>query len=613
MLRLPWIGLAALTCTSSVAHAGSPMWQDEPNVFGTQPCSGASEGCYTNYIRVADLDGDGDLDVVFPNDGGVAQPLVVYENDGNAGFTDVSDTAVGDHTGRIRQVAIGDIDGDGDVDIYAPEATAAPAALFVNDGTGVFTDEGDTRLPDVTLATGSTRFGDLDDDGDLDIVAADHVVSGDVLVLLNDGTGVFAELADAVPFNVGQDINDLDLLDVDRDFDLDLLTNAHAGSDRIWINDGTGTFEDSDFNSAGGLHYGPGVCDVDGDTDLDIWIDNQGPSYTERLWANDGTGTFTDVTVAQVSGNVEGADDNGIICADTDSDGDLDAVVIALGNPERLLANDGAGNFTHVPGAFSGPGDSSLGAEMGDLDGDHRIDIVTGEGESGSFLNRVFLATAAVPTDTTPPRIIFVGAPPAEVLQPGEVGIIHYAVSDDALSDHGPRLASAYANVDPRGAATIVPAFFMGGDLFRVELPSEGFAGEVTFQLCAEDPHGNTRCSDDLVYEVFDDGSDTSGGNSSSSSGDGSGSATEGGSTTAPADTSGTATTTDTTGVGPSTDATASATGMDESTGDTTGAPPMEDGDGGCSCDLRDQRPGTWLGLVALAWLRRRSRAHSVQ
>jgi hypothetical protein len=606
MKRSVWTCLAVLACSgSSVAHAGSFMWQEVTNAFGVQPCGGG--GCYTNYARVADLDGDADLDVIFPNDSGAAQPLVIYENDGDAGFTDVSATAVGGHTGRIRQIAIGDVDGDGNVDMYAPEATVSTGALFINQGDGTFIDEGDTRLPGASIGVGSTRFGDFDDDGDLDIVLCDHAVSGACLIYTNDGDGNFDELADAIPFNAGQDLNDLDVLDVDRDFDLDLLTNAHGGSDRIWINDGTGIFTDSDFNSSGGLHYGPGVCDVDGDTDLDIWIDNQGPGYTERLWANDGSGNFNDAT-AQVTNN-PGSDDNGIICADTDSDGDMDAVVIALGTPERLLVNDGTGNFDYLPGAFSGPTDSSLGAEMGDLDGDHRIDIVTGEGESGSFLNRVFLGTDLVNQDDTAPTIIVIGDPPADVLNPGEVGIIHWAISDDALSDHGPRLASAYANIDPTGVAQQVPAFFMGGDVFRSELPATGFSGDVTFQLCAEDPHGNATCSDDLVYHVIEQG----GTSSSTGGGESSGTAettatTDGGSMTSVADTSGDATATASatnTTTSPTTDATATASaGSSEESSSGTN----EDNGGGCGCDV-DQRSPTWLALGLLALVRRRRRA----
>src|SRR5689334_21468970 len=137
MKRAIWIGLSLLACSgSSVAHAGSFMWQELADAFGEQPCT--SEGCYTNYMRIDDLDGDSDLDIIFPNDSGVAQPLVIYENDGNAGFSDVSADAVGGHMGRIRQIAIGDVDGDGDLDMYAPEATVSAGALFVNDGSGEF-------------------------------------------------------------------------------------------------------------------------------------------------------------------------------------------------------------------------------------------------------------------------------------------------------------------------------------------------------------------------------------------------------------------------------------------------------------------------------------------
>jgi MYXO-CTERM domain-containing protein len=603
MTRRAWIrlgiALIATLSSSSLAHAGGgPLWQDQPGVFGTQPCGGS--GCYTNYMRIADLDGDGDLDIIYPNDGGAAEPLVIYANDGAGGFTDVSDSAVGGHTGSIREVAIGDIDGDGDLDLYAPEATLALGAMFVNDGDGNFVDEADMRLPAPTIATGSTRFGDLDDDGDLDLVVADHDFGGLALVYLNDGAGNFSELADAIPFDVGDDMNDMDLLDVDRDFDLDLLTNSHGGTDRIWINDGSGVFGSSAFASSGGLHYGPGVCDVDGDGDLDIWIDNQGPDYTERLWANDGTGSFTDVTVAQVVGN-PGVDDNGIVCADVDSDGDFDAVVVALGTPERLLVNDGDGGFTYQAGAFSGPIDSTLGAEMGDLDGDHRIDIATGEGESGSFLNRVFLATAALPIDDTAPRIIVVGDPPAQAIGPGELGVIHYAVSDDALSDHGPRLASAYASIDPRGLAQQVPAFFMGGDLFRVELPSAGLDGEVTFRLCAEDPAGNSACSDDLVYQV------AGGGTTSSSTGAESSDATASGgsddSTTAVADTSGSDG--GSTGAGPTTTA-ATTVSADSGDEDSTGSPEDMPSNDGCGCSSEARR--TPLALFVLAALRRRQR-----
>ncbi len=601
-LILAGTGFAVAICGSSTALAGGALFVEDAGALDPQPCGGG--GCYTRYLRVADLDGDGDLDILFPNDGGGPQPLVVYQNDGSGGFTNVSATAVGGFTGDVRQVGVGDIDGDGDLDIYAPNAGGNQGSLFINDGNGVFSDEGATQLPASAIPAGSTRFGDLDNDGDLDIIVADLGSNDSAVVYLNDGLGTFTPLADAIPFDVGADINDIDLLDVDRDFDLDLMTNAHFGANRIWINDGTGHFGDSSFSYAGGLHYGPGVCDIDDDGDLDIWIDNQGPNYTERLLVNDGTGDYTDVTVAQVNGNPN-SDDNGIQCADVDNDGDYDAVVVALSTPERVLINDGDGNFTYMPGAVSGPTDSSLWAELGDLDGDGRLDMVTGEGESGSFLNRVYLGTTAVPVDSQPPHVRRIEPSPQRAVEPGETVLIRYSVSDNAFSDGGPRLVSAYGVVDPQGQAIEVAAGFMGGDLFRVELPSEGFIGEVDFQLCAEDRHGNVGCSDLRTFEVAGD----AGG---SDSGDSSG----GGDTTAGADT--TAGGGGSTGPGPGDDTTGvvdPSDGLGSSDGGSTGNNAVDGGGGGegCSCRASSNSGGAWpfglLGLLMLLPLRRRRRA----
>jgi hypothetical protein len=606
--------LGGLSLPSATAHAGGFLFEESVNVFGTQPCGGT--GCYTRYLRVADIDGDGDLDILYPNDGGAAQPLVVYENDGAAGFTDVSATAVGGFTGRVRQIGVADVDGDGDLDIHAPDAAGGVGALFVNDGDGVFIDEGDVRLPATGLQVGATRFADFDGDGDHDILVADLGNGGAALVYLNDGTGVFEELADAIPFNVGGDINDVDVFDVDRDFDLDILTNAHFGANRIWINDGSGVFSDDPFSSSGGLHYGPGVCDVDGDGDLDIWIDNQGPNYTERLWINDGAGGFTDATVAQVSGNPN-SDDNGIVCADTDSDGDLDAVVVALSTPERLLVNDGAGTFTYQANAFSGPTDSSLWAEMGDLDGDHRLDIVTGQGESGSFLNRVFLGTVAVPTDTTAPRFLAVEPPPSRVT-PGDTVVLRFAVSDDAHSDGGPRLSAAYVIVDPDGDAVNVPAVFVGGDVFRAAIETPGRDGTMIVRPCADDPHGNSACADDVVIEVGEGGgsSGTDGGSGSDGSSGGGDTSGGGDASTSGADSTGA----DSTGTMPGTGSgseSASASGAsattpgpaDGSGSDTGDTEPgaSDDGDGGCGCRGGGSTPSLVFAVVVLFGLRRRA------
>src|SRR5687768_6181017 len=126
----------------TLAHAGGALFQEDPGALANA-CGG--DGCWTNYLRVTDLDGDDDLDVVMVNyegffSAGTAEPLVAYTNDGAGNFTNTSAASVGGFVGRIRQVAIGDVDGDGDPDMYVPDANGGPDNLFFNEG-GVFTPE----------------------------------------------------------------------------------------------------------------------------------------------------------------------------------------------------------------------------------------------------------------------------------------------------------------------------------------------------------------------------------------------------------------------------------------------------------------------------------------
>jgi hypothetical protein len=533
--------LSALGGISARAEA-APYFTEVPNAFGTQPCGG--NGCWTNYLRLTDIDGDKDLDVIIVNatgffsKGATAQPLVVYTNDGKGVFTDASATAVGGYTGWVRQVAMGDVDMDGDLDMYAPSAWNDPDKFFINDGKGVFTDELATRLPGVASHAGAARFGDVDNDGDLDLLVGDSwadVKAAVAHLYINDGSGVFTEAMNKVPtVTAGTDGDDFDLIDVDGDFDLDLLYNMHRGTNNLWLNDGTGTFTDAPFPAqpANPYHYDPVACDVDGDNDLDIWIDNTGPTYMEQLLINDGTGKFTDETAARVTGNVTGADDNGVACIDIDGDGDLDAAVMSLSDEERVLANDGTGKFSLIPDTFTAAGDPTLWFEFGDLNGDGKLDVVTGQGEGNPQIERVYFGSAMAPVDTVAPKFRAVESVAAEV-DAGATPVVRFAVSDNATTDEGPRLQRAYVKVTTTADETEVEATFMGGDLFRAKLPAQSDAGMVTYAVCAIDMQGNNACAPGKTYTVKGGAASSStgvgGGSASSSASGGDGGAGQGG------------------------------------------------------------------------------------
>ncbi len=554
-------------------------------------------------MQLVDVDNDGDLDVLLPNANGFfskgqAEAFVMYKNSGTSTYTDASADLGGGYSGWLRQVAMADITGDGFVDIYAPNAWGLADMLYINDGTGKFNDEAANRLPNLKSHAGATRFGDVDNDGDMDLLVGDHWtgLNGGTIAHLyvNDGTGHFAESAAPLPVTAqGDQPVDFDLFDMNGDFTLDLYINMHDGSrSSVWKNDGTGQFSDATGEAGipsqkanGYYRYGPVACDVDGDGDLDVWQDNSvNPGGREMLLINDGTGKFTDETAARVTGN-PASDDNGLACVDVDGDGDFDVAIMSLGTPERVLINDGTGHFTFVDGAFTNIQDPTLWFDFGDLNGDGRVDVVTAQGEGNPRLDRVYLGTDKVPVDTLAPKIRgveAVGSPGS-----GDKPVVRFAVSDNATTDTGPRLKKAYLKITAPSAME-VPATFMGGDLFRGVLPAQADGTTVTFEACATDRQNNDGCSNPVNYTVTGMGTG-GGGAGGTGTGGNTGGATGGTST-------------------------GGATGGSGATGGTgTGGFQIED-KGGCGCSMPGAGPQTGAlafgiaGLLgALARRRRRS------
>ena len=582
----------ALTSVAATATA-APYFQEVVSPYGAQGCSGGKVGCWTNYMRMTDIDGDGDLDILLPNsDGyfakGAAEPFSVYLNDGTGVFTSGAQQIVNGYTGYVRQIATGDVDGDGDLDLYIPSAWGDADVLLFNDA-GVFVDHAATSLPGLHSHAGATRFADVDNDGDLDLFVSDGWAQSALTpahLYLNDGTGKFTEVPmGQLPSGEGAQPIDFDVFDADGDHDLDLLIDLHQVKSLLWINDGAGHFTDASANlpAQSGLKYGPVPCDVDGDGDLDIWVDNSGPNYTEQLLINDGTGKFADETAMRVTGNVDGADDNGVACVDIDGDGDLDAVVASLSDNERVLLNDGTGHFTALAGAFPQVSDSTLWFDFGDVNGDGRIDCATSQGES-SFLDRLYLGTPNAPVDILPPKFRSVEDVKGPV-SASATPIVRFGVVDNATTDEGPRLRKAWIRVTVGGVMTDVAARFSGGDLYRAVLPAQG-AGSVmvSYQACAKDWQGNQGCAPAKTYLV--DGSASTSGATGSSGSASTGAGGNGNTTSSGTITSG------------SVSSGSTGAGGQGGAGSSGGA-----ADGGCGCAVPGSAPSKVPALAGLAAL----------
>ncbi|MEQ8350906.1 MAG: VCBS repeat-containing protein [Leptospiraceae bacterium] len=189
----------------------------------TLPATGVDSG---------DLDGDGDIDAFVTNTTGNVNR--VYLNDGLGNFS-LSDASSPD-TNNSRDIVLGDLDGDGDLDAFVVNDAGPTSKIYVNAGNGTFSVQ--NAGPDVSTHLG-LDLGDLDGDGDLDAFAVSN--AGPVLIFRNEGGLIFTEINPTTDADTGSDIA---LGDLDGDGDLDAFAANDAGgqANRVYINDGSGQF-----------------------------------------------------------------------------------------------------------------------------------------------------------------------------------------------------------------------------------------------------------------------------------------------------------------------------------------------------------------------------------
>jgi len=304
-------------------------------------------------VALGDVDGDGDLDAVVINEdiGGV-----VWLNDGRGQFTDS-----GQRLSVGSTVLVADLDDDQSPDVLIGSWNRA-LAIWWNDGTGTFSRG---VLPYAGSACYALAVGDLDGDSTLDVFVG-HQSADRVLMNAENRTFVDSGQRFGNAPTAGVAFGDMD-----GDGDLDVVAAGWDEPGHVWVNDGTGVLTSQCELDVANLHvHGAALADYENDGDLDVFFALAGGICCRNVWLNDGTGQLSSEDFDFGSTTMQG-----VAVADFDNDGDQD-VALAVGavTPRSSivwLRNERG--FTdselRIGNAFSG------GLAVGDLDGDDDLDL----------------------------------------------------------------------------------------------------------------------------------------------------------------------------------------------------------------------------------------------
>jgi hypothetical protein len=328
----------------------------------------------------ADFNGDGFKDIIGNDDNGLP---IIYFNNGSGGFIDTLQYLFYTNTSGH---AAADIDNDGDVDFIC--GVNGAVKIFLNDGTGHFTDS-NVNLNNGGGNPSAIYIMDINNDNVLDIAWSNSsgYSSDHSQIWLNSGTINAPAFTTPIEFPAGT--NSLALGDIDNDSDIDVVVGCDPV--KTYLNNanaGTFTYK----ADIGGYVFNVMLADWDKDGDLDYLVYSRYNSYGLRVRKNDGAGNFgSDVILFQDYGT------NTVKLVDLNRDGFLDLVADLWGGNGMVYLNNGC-KLTKQTSLEYALGSSDNGHLIADFNNDGIVDIFckSRDGESTMYLNHLD-ATISVP------------------------------------------------------------------------------------------------------------------------------------------------------------------------------------------------------------------------
>ncbi len=258
---------------------------------GDETFTDVSDGSGANLSGLAisspfgDYNNDGLLDIYVVN---LSGSNVLLRNNGDGTFTNVTSEAGVGNTGSGITAVWSDFNLDGKLDLYVANQNAN--VLYQNNGQGIFTDITAIAGVGTNATSEGTASADFDNDGDIDIYVANNG-SGDILYQ-NNSDGTFTDISIAAGIsNPGASLG-ISFGDLDNDGWLDIFVVNAGNANVLYHNNGDGTFSDISVSAGiedpSGEAQGTAFGDIDNDGDLDIFVTNF--NLQNRLYRNEGNG-----------------------------------------------------------------------------------------------------------------------------------------------------------------------------------------------------------------------------------------------------------------------------------------------------------------------------------
>ena len=382
--NIPGIVTVNYQSNNITVHAGDGTGSFAPTLqsplsFGSDPAD----------LALGDISGNGDLDIIVARSAR-GDAFALY-NDSEGRFDATASLSV--EVGKApKSIGLGDLSGNGVLDLMIADSLANRVSVFLGDGQGAFSVVADGSF-DVGTSPRALRLGDVNGNGHLDAIVANYD-SNEISILLGDGTGGFSN-ASGSPFpSVGEGPRAIALGDLNGNSILDLVSvSRRSGSVSLFFGDGAGGFTTAGSPIAVGIEPSAvALADLSGNGALDIVTANSGSDDISIL-LGDGIGGFS---AAPGSPLVTDSRPVALGIGDVSGDGHNDIVIANLeADTLTVYFGSGDGQFSQASGSpVFLPGGGPVAVALADLDHDGRLDIIVVGDRQGAFSEHITVLTS---------------------------------------------------------------------------------------------------------------------------------------------------------------------------------------------------------------------------